>query len=60
MNEPLCGQAWYLQHLRDHTQAEIDSLTIAVKVGSRQMPVVSNTDKKGRVSNIVKINRGIK
>lgn len=55
--QPLCGQAWYLQHRLDYTQADIDAQTIIMKVDNRQMPTVSGTDKKGRVSNIVKINR---
>lgn len=58
--QPLCGWTWYQRHRFDHTQAEIDALTIAVKVDSRQMPVVSNMDKKGRVSNMVKLNREVK
>lgn len=55
--QPLCGWAWFQKHRLDHTQAEIDSLTIEVKVDNREMPTVSGTDKKGRVSSIVKINR---
>lgn len=31
--------------------------TIIMKVDNRQMPIVSVMDSKGRVSNIVKINR---
>lgn len=57
--ELLCGQPWYLKHRLDHTQAEIDSQTIIMKVDNRQMPIVSGMDRKGRVSNMVKINRGL-
>ena len=57
MQEPLCGQDWYIKHRLDYTQADIDAQTIQVKVDERQLPVVRNTDSKRSVANMVKVNR---
>lgn len=35
MPEPLCGWQWYHEHQRDHTQSEIDSLTIELEVNGK-------------------------
>ena len=55
--QPLCGWEWYQKHQFDYTQADIDAQTITVKVDNVQMPTVSNKNDKGKVSNLVKINR---
>lgn len=58
--EPLCGWPWYHQHARDHTQAEVDSLAIEVRVDDRLQGHIKAGEKKARgiVSEIVRINRG--
>lgn len=57
--EPLCGQAWLNQHRYDHTQAEIDSLSIEVSVNGRLQANVESGNKKawGIVKEIVRVNR---
>ena len=59
MNEPLCGYQWYSQHRNDHTQAEIDSLGIELKVNDRVMARVQSGQRKARgiVKEIVKLNK---
>lgn len=55
MQELLCGQDWYLKHRFDHTQAEIDSLTIAVSVNGQNLPPVRQDKKdQGLVKDLVK------
>ena len=54
-NEPLCGQDWYQKHRLDHTQADIDSLTIVVACDGRDLPPVKQDHKdRGIVKNLVK------
>jgi len=55
--QPLCGQEWYLKHRHDYTQEDIDSLTIQVKIEGRDLPTIRQKDNRGKVANIVKINR---
>lgn len=59
MNEPLCGWQWHHQHRNDHTQAEIDSLGIELKVNDKVMARVQVGQGKawGIVKEIVKLNK---
>lgn len=55
MEEPLCGIVWYRKNQYKHTQAEIDSLTIAVAVNGRDLPLVRQDKKdRGLVKDLVK------
>lgn len=36
--ELLCGQDWLRQHRNDHTQAEIDSLSIVISHNGKNLP----------------------
>ena len=54
-SQPICGWDWLRQHQNDHTQAEIDSLSIVVSCGNRKLPPVSQGKKdQGLVKNLVK------
>ncbi len=59
MNEPICGWPWYQQHRDDHTQAEIDSLAIELRVNDKLQARVQSGEKKDRgiVKEIVKLNK---
>lgn len=59
MNEPLCGYKWYDRHRHDHTQAEIDSLGIELKVNGKVMARVQAGQRKARgiLKEIVKLNK---
>lgn len=59
MNNPLCGWPWYHQHQNDHTQAEIDSLAIEVRVSDRLQARVQSGERKDRgiIREVVKANR---
>lgn len=53
--EPLCGQDWYREHRFDHTQAEIDSLSIVISHQGQNLPPVRQDKKdKGLVKDLVK------
>lgn len=59
MNEPLCGWQWHDKHRHDHTQAEIDSLGIELKVNGKIQARVQAGQRKARgiVKEIVKLNK---
>lgn len=59
MNEPLCGWQWHSQHRNDHTQAEIDSLAIEVRVDDRLQAKVRSGEKKNRgiVREVIRVNK---
>ena len=59
MNEPLCGRQWHDQHRNDHTQAEIDSLGIELRVNDKVMVRVQAGQRKawGIVKEIVRLNK---
>jgi hypothetical protein len=44
--EPLCGYDWLHKHQNDHTQAEIDALSIEVTVAGKRLPRVESKDMK--------------
>jgi len=53
--EPLCGWPWYQQHRRDHTQADIDALSIVLSCDGKSLPPVSQKKKdRGLVKDLVK------
>lgn len=47
--KPLCGWDWLRQHLRDHSQAEIEALTLEMSYNGRNLPPVRVADKRGTV-----------
>lgn len=54
MTEPLCGQKWLDKHYHDHTQAEIDALTMEVILPNNQVIKLSNRTKRRKVKDILK------
>jgi len=44
MQEPICGWQWYWQHRQEHTQQEIDSLTIEVSNGKSKIIMPNNNE----------------
>ena len=53
--EPLCGWQWYQQHRQDHTQADIDAMSIVVSCDGRNLPPVRQDKKdRGMVKDLVK------
>ncbi len=47
--EPLCGYQWLRGHLQDHTQAEIDALSLEVRIDGKNLPgIEQGTSKKDR------------
>ena len=53
--QPLCGWPWYQQHLLDHSQAEIDSLSITISHCGKNLPSVrQDTKDRGLVKDLVK------
>ena len=56
---PLCGQDWLDKHRNDHTQAEIDSLGIELRVCGKVQTRVQSGQRKDRgiVRDIVRLNK---
>ena len=56
--EPLCGQDWLDRHRYDYSQADIDSLGIAVSVDGKDLPSVTSSKedraKRRRINSVVK------
>jgi len=54
----LINEGWYQQHKNDHTQAEIDSLSIVIShCGKNLPPVRQNRKDRGLVKDLVKSHR---
>lgn len=49
MQEPICGWPWYRKHQNDHTQQEIESLTITIAVDGTQLTIPNKREAKGMV-----------
>ncbi len=53
--QPLCGWAWYHMHKNDYTQAQIDSLSIAISHHGQNLPPVRQDKRdRGLVKDLVK------
>ena len=55
--EPLCGLDWYRQHLYDHTEAEIQALTMEVSIDERRVFSIRQSHKRGIVGEVIKAQR---
>lgn len=53
MTQPLCGQKWLDKHKNDHSQAEIDALTIEVILPNNRVIKVFNRAKRKTVKDIM-------
>ncbi len=54
---PLCGSGWLRQHILDHTQEEIDALTLELIHDDMPYAFIPGTGKKGTVKNLVTLRR---
>lgn len=52
--EPLCGWWWFQQHKNDHTQAEIDALSIEVSRNGHTFPAIAKGNKRGILKELLR------
>ena len=57
MTQPLCGQKWLDRHYHDHSQEDIDALTIVISFDSKKIANIGNGRGKGKVKAITKFKR---
>lgn len=57
IHEPLCGSDWLREHIRDHTHAEIESLSIVVSQDGKDFATVRASNGKGTIKDLVRLRR---
>ena len=58
ISQPLCGLDWLRQHIRDHTHAEIDALSIELSLNGSRFGILKANDKRGTVREVVNLGKG--
>ena len=53
----LCDQEWYEKHKDDYTEEDIAALGIKITVDKRKFPQICQDGKKGKVAELLKLNR---
>ena len=57
--EPICGWKWFRKHQNDHSQAEVDSLGIELRVAGKVLARVRAGQRaaRGVVTSIMELNK---